>query len=459
MTPRTRRDWLRFATVGLAGAGWGLTGRADDSPRRTPGASALTITGLKVTPIALPDPPLLAASGCHGPYFLRNVVELTTDAGIVGLGETVGGNGVTDALEKARKVVVGRSAFGYRGFARELLALGAGCYAGVEMACLDAAGKASGRRVCELLGGPVHDRVEFAAYLFFRYAADHPVVLADPRMAAGDPRGAGAKALDAWGEVRTPTAMAEMADGFRRRFGFRVFKLKGGVLAPDVERETLDAMAAKLGAEAKLRIDPNGRWTVPTAVRVGKAIKASRLNLEYYEDPVLGQTAMAEVRRATGLPMSTNMCVTRFEHLAEALRVKPIDVLLADHHYFGGFAGCLALGPVADAAGWALSQHSNSHAGLTMSAMIQLAASLPQLTSASDTHYPWLPDDADILDGPKLPIENGSMAVPTRPGLGVALDRDKLARAHEVYNKTGMRRRDDAGLMRRIEPGWTGGML
>jgi glucarate dehydratase len=303
----------------------------------------------------------------------------------------------------------------------------------------------------------VRDPVEFAAYLFYRFAADHPVVLADPHLVDG--RRTGSKALDAWGEVRSPAAMADLADGFRRRWGFRVFKLKGGVLDPDAESASLDAMAAKLGPRALLRIDPNARWKPDTALRIGKALKASGLPLEYYEDPVSGQTAMAQVRRETGLRMSTNMCVTRFEHLAEALRVHPIDVLLADHHYFGGFAGCLALGPVADAAGWSLSQHSNSHSGLTMAAMIHLAASLPQLTAASDTHYPWLPDDADLIDGPKLPIRDGVMAVPSGPGLGVALDRDKLARAHEVYRKCGMRRRDDASLMRRIEPGWTGGLL
>jgi glucarate dehydratase len=457
MSPRIRRrDWFRATALGLLGSRWLDTRPAfADEPRSS--SSSLTITGLKVTPIALPDPPLLAASGCHGPYFLRNVVELSTDAGVVGLGETVGGEGVTAALEKARKVVVGHSAFGYRGFARELLALGAGCYAGVEMACLDACGRATGRRLCELLGGPVRDPVEFAAYLFYRYAADNPVVLADPRLADG--RGSGSKALDAWGEVRSPTAMADMADAFRRRWGFRVFKLKGGVLAPDAELESLRAMAAKLGPEAMLRVDPNARWTLPTSLRVGRALKASGLNLEYYEDPVRGQPAMAEVRRETGLRMSTNMCVTRFEHLADALRLKPIDVLLADHHYFGGFAGCLALGPVCDAAGWVMSQHSNSHAGLTMAAMTHLAASLPQLTAASDTHYPWLPDDADILDGPKLSIRDGRIAVPTGPGLGVGLDRDKLARANEVYRKSGMRRRDDGPLMRRLEPGWTGGLL
>jgi glucarate dehydratase len=263
--------------------------------------------------------------------------------------------------------------------------------------------------------------------------------------------------VDDWGEVRTPGSMAAMAEAFRKRWGFRVFKLKGGVLAPDLERETLTAMTSKLGPDALLRIDPNARWTVPTALRIGRSMGG--LPLEYYEDPVSGQEAMAEVRKATGLKMSTNMCVTRFEHLAGAFRLKPIDVLLCDLHYFGGISGCLALVPVCDAAGWTMSQHSNSHAGLTMAAMAHLASAIPQLTSASDTHYPWLPDDADIIEGPKLAIRDGAMTLPEGPGLGVSLDRDKLARAHEVYRKTSMRRRDDASLMRQLEPGWTGERL
>ena len=396
--------------------------------------------------------------GCHGPYFLRNVVELETDAGIVGIGETKGGVEATAALERARKLVVGRNAFGYRGFARELLALSPACYLAVELACLDACGKATGRRLCELLGGPVRDPVEFAAYLFYRYAADHPVVLADPHLVAGDRRGTGERALDSWGEVRSPEAMAALAEAFQERYGFRVFKLKGGVLAPDAERATLAAMAARLRPGCKLRIDPNGRWRVETAIRIGKTLAA--LPMEYYEDPVRGQVAMAEVRRATGQKMSTNMCVTRFEHLEQAFQVHPIDVLLCDLHYFGGFAGCLALGPVCEAAGWTISQHSNNHAGVTMAAMIHIAAAAcANSPMASDTHYPWLVDDGDILDGPKLRITGGSMAVPKGPGLGVALDHDKVARAHEVFTRCGMRGRDDASLMRRLDPSWTGGLL
>jgi glucarate dehydratase len=447
-----RRDALRLIAGGILGCAADTRSRAFTVG---PAQPALTITGLSVTPIALPDPPLLNVGGCHGPYFLRNIVELRTDGGIVGIGETHGGESVTRALESARKVVIGQNAFAYRKFARELQSLNMSCYAGIELACLDACGRATGRRLCELVGGPVRDPVEFAAYLFYRYAADHPVILSDPHVV--DSRGRGDRALDSWGEVRTPEAMADMAARFRDRWGFRVFKLKGGVLAPELEAETLKAMAARLGPGALLRIDPNGRWKTATAIRIGNQIK--QLPMEYYEDPVQGQAAMAEVRRETGLKMSTNMCVTSFAHIPEALKLKPIDVLLCDHHYFGGFAGCLALGPICKPAGWTISQHSNNHAGVTMAAMIHLAASIPELTMASDTHYPWLIEGTDIIEGPKLAIQGGAMAIPAGPGLGVTLDHDKLARAHETFVKCGMRGRDDRSLMRRLEPGWKGELL
>ncbi len=246
--------------------------------------------------------------------------------------------------------------------------------------------------------------------------------------------------------------MGRLAEQFRDQYGFRVFKLKGGVLPPDVELDSMHALRERLGNKALLRIDPNARWTPETAVRIGKQL--ADVSLEYYEDPVAGQEAMAEVRMLTGLPTSTNMCVTRYQHIPDALRLHPVDVVLCDHHYWGGMTGCLALGPISEPAGWKLSQHSNSHAGITMAAMIHLAASLPQLTYASDTHYPWLVDKAEIIAGGKLPIRGGKMQIPKAPGLGVELDRDQLARAHEIYRRSGMKQRDDAGTMQRVEPGW-----
>ena len=444
-----RRDLMLLGATGLV-AGGPLVSAAGE-PR--PGSSsALEITDLKVTPIALPDPPLLAASGCHGPYFLRNIIELSTDAGLVGIGETHGGEDVTRAVEKSRELVVGKSAFAYRQFAQEVQRANASAYAGIELACLDVCGRAAGRRLCELLGGPIEDDVEFAAYLFYRYAADHAKLLADPRIVDG--RGRGDDALDDWGEVRTPQAMADMAARFRDRWGFRVFKLKGGVLPPDVELETMRRMNERFQGKCPLRIDPNGRWTLETATRIGR--KLQNVTLEYYEDPVIGQQAMAQVREATDLPMSTNMSVTRFTHIPEAMRTKPIDVVLCDHHYWGGIPACQALGTIAGGAGWKLSQHSNNHAGITMAAMIHVAAVTPELTLASDTHYPWLVADTDIIEGPNLAIVGGKMKVPGRVGLGVELDRDKLALAAETYQRCGMRGRDDARTMQLVEPGWRG---
>jgi glucarate dehydratase len=441
----TRRAWLRLAAGGVLASSLKLPAFAAEPGRKQP---PLKITGLKVTPIALPDPPILAAGGCHGPYFLRNVVQLETDAGITGIGETRGGEATTKALEKAAKMVAGQNAFAYRAYFKPVYALNPGAWAGVELACLDACGQATGRRLCELLGGPVREEVEFAAYLFYRYAADHPKLLADKRIV--DQRGKGAKALDDWGEVRSPEAMVKEAARFHEKWGFRVFKLKGGVLPADVEWETMKAMHTHFGGKRLLRIDPNARWKPETAVRIGKKLR--EVNLEYYEDPVRGQQAMAEVRKETSLPMSTNMCVTRFEHVPEAIRLKPIDVVLCDHHYWGGLHACQELGRLSETLGWKVSQHSNNHAGISMAAMIHVGAVVPQLTVASDTHYPWLIDGHDIIEGEKLPIRDGRMKVPDGPGVGVKLDRDKLARAHETYQKCGMKERDDATTMRLIEP-------
>lgn len=446
----SRREWLKQTTLGAAALGTPAPMFAADQQATQQTTAPLTITEVTITPVALPDPPLLAASGCHGPYFLRNIVEVKTDAGITGIGETRGGARRTQALEKARQHVLGRNAFAYRSFAGQVAEINPSAYAGIELACLDACGRATGRRLCELLGGPVREEVEFAAYLFFRYAADHPRVLSDPRLV--DDRGRGEKALDDWGEVRTPEAMAAMAEGFRRRWGFRVFKLKAGVLPPEVELKSLQAMNDRFGGEFPLRIDPNGRWRTETALRIGE--KLHDLPLEYYEDPVRGQEAMAEVRRKTGLTMSTNSCVTRFRHIPPALKTGPVDVVLGDHHGWGGIPAFQELGRICETAGWGLSQHSNNHAGLTMAAMAHVGAVVPQLNYASDTHYVWLVDGADLIDGGKLPIREGKVTVPQGPGLGVALDRDRLARAHEVYRKCGMRERDDARTMRRIEPDW-----
>lgn len=443
----SRREWMRF-TAGVLMSTGPLSALAQEKPAR----SDLRIKKVKVTPVALPDPPILAASGCHGPYFLRSIIEIETDDGITGVGESYGNLNTVKQLNESSKVVQGESAFAFRKFGEGLKVFHPSVFAGIEMACLDIVGKATGRRVCELLGGPVREEVEFAAYLFYRYAADDARVLKDERLA--DARGKGDRALDQWGEVRTARAMTEMAAGFRKKWGFRVLKLKAGVLPPEEELETLRMWHDRFGDEVPLRIDPNGRWTVGTASSIGGKIRSEKIPLEYYEDPVSGQNAMADVRTQTGLRMATNSCVSRWHHVQPAVTTKPIDVVLADIYWFGGITGVQALGRAADSLGWGVGYHSNNHAGITMAAMIQAAAATPELTYAADTHYVWLVEGADVIEGANLPIRDGKMTIPAGPGLGVRLDPDRLARAHEAYRKCGMRDRDDGDTMRRFEPGW-----
>ena len=451
--PLSRRDCLKLVPASAAAAALANTPLnllAGDEAKRT---KDLTIKKIRFTPIAIPDPPILSAAGCHGPYFLRTIVEVITTDGVTGIGEGRGGDAALAELNRASKNLIGQSAMRYRkltGSSEEATRRAMGA---IEVACLDAIGRATGMRVCELFGGPVREEPEFASYLFYKYAADHPALLADKRIV--DDRGRGEKALDHLGEIRTPEAMAELAYQFQKKYGFRVSKLKGGVLSPDQELETLRQIAARLGKDHLLRIDPNSIWNVETAIRIGQALKS--LPMEYYEDPVDGFEKMAEVRSKTGLKFGSNMFVKSFDDVGPAIKNpagQPFDVVLIDHLDWGGIANCAALGPVAGSMQWPLSQHSNSHCGVTMAAMIHAASLIPQLTLASDTHYPWLGEHADIITGSKLPIANGRMRVPAGPGLGVDLDCDKLAKARETYEKCGMRKRDDAFTMQFIEPGW-----
>jgi glucarate dehydratase len=452
--PLSRRDCLKLlpaagAAVALANTPIALL--AADAGRKKP--RDLTIKEIRLTPVAIPDPPILSAAGCHGPYFLRTIVEVMTSDGVAGVGEGRGGDAALAELNRASKNLIGQSALNYRKLTSSAEESTRRAMGAIEVACLDAIGKATNLRVCELFGGPVRDEPEFASYLFYKYAADHPALLADKRMV--DARGKGDKALEPYGEVRTPEAMAELAYQFHRKYGFRVSKLKAGVLAPELELETLKQIHARLGNDHLLRIDPNSIWNMETALKIADGMKG--LPIEYYEDPVEGLEKMAEVRKKTGYKMASNMFVKSFDDVGPAIKSEagqPFDVILIDHLDWGGLAACSALGPVARAQKWPLSQHSNNHCGVTMSAMIHAAAMIPELTLASDTHYPWLPDHADIIAGGKLPIANGRMKVPTGAGLGVELDRDQLARAKETYDKCGMRKRDDAFTMQLIEPGW-----
>ncbi|MFT7691898.1 MAG: glucarate dehydratase [Candidatus Latescibacterota bacterium] len=422
----------------------------------------MRITDVRVTPIAIADPPLRNAAGLHAPYALRTIVEIIDDHGTYGLSEIPGNKAVNEALVEAREVLVGQDPFQLNHIMQKLQAhFGQNAaddrgespwdqrrlvhiFSAVEVACLDLIGKTIDRPVVDLLGGRCRDRVPFSAYLFLKHeGAGGPLEFATDPAAQGWAAARQAEAL-------TPDGIVEQAQAMCKEFGFQSIKLKGGTLDPDIEVGCILALREAFGADTPLRLDPNAVWKVETAIKWGQKMEGI---LEYYEDPTRGQENMAKVGQALSMPLATNMCTTSFDDLAGSVRWGSEDIILADHHYWGGLRASVELGRICSTFGRGLSMHSNSHVGISLAAMTHLAAAVPNLTYAVDTHYPWQSDE--VIVGGRLKIEGGSLAIPDGPGLGVELDREALARLHQTYLECGLTHRDDQIEMQKVEPGWT----
>ncbi len=411
----------------------------------------MKITEVTVTPVAIADPPLLNSVGVHQPYALRSVIEVHTDEGVTGLSEAYGDDPTLAHLRAAAAVLPGLDVFDLNGLARRVAGAGieatsptelvgaasvakavAAVVAAYEVACYDVQGKALGRPVADLLGGRVRDAVPFSAYLFYKWGG-HP----------GQPD-------DSYGTALDPDGIVAQAREMVGAYGFGSLKLKGGVFEPEAEVEAVLALREAF-PDHPIRLDPNANWSVATALRIVPRLEGL---LEYLEDPCPGRDGMAEVARTTSLPLATNMCVTSFEEIPEAVALGSVRVVLGDHHFWGGFRASQTLAGICSTFGLGMSMHSNSHLGISLAAMTHLAAATPHLSYACDTHRPWQYEDV-IVPG-ALTFDGGSVRVPDAPGLGVEVDRDALGRLHEQYVKCGIRTRDDVAAMRVVDPEWTG---
>ncbi|MFF0557239.1 enolase C-terminal domain-like protein [Streptomyces sp. NPDC004266] len=418
----------------------------------------LIVDEVRLTPILISDPPLLNTQGVHQPYTPRLVVEVITRGGASGLGETYGDGVYLDTARPLAEALPGRlvtdvnglfalasetagtadaevselsgdtgvDASGLRGV-RTADKLRLSVVSAFETACLDALGRTLGLPVHALLGGKVRDEVEYSAYLFHKWAG-----------------------TDDWGAALDPAGIVAQARRFDREYGFRSFKLKGGVFEPAREIAAIRALADAFPGRP-LRLDPNGAWSVETSLAVARELKDV---LEYLEDPASGTAAMAEIAARTDVPLATNMCVTTFEEVPEAFAAGAVRIVLCDHHYWGGLHRTRELAALCRTYGVGLSMHSNTHLGISLAAMTQVAATLPGLHHACDTHYPWQTEDV-VTTRPVF--RAGRLAVSDAPGLGVDLDREALATLHRRWldDDGTFRDRDDAAAMRTAHPDWT----
>jgi len=376
------------------------------------------IVDMRCTPVAIPTHEASRFSWGAQSSTVRIVVELTTDDGRVGLGECAGGLEHQGTLRAISPSVLGQDPFHIERL-RWLIMSPANvtywgnsythAFAAIEMACFDLMGKATGKRVVDLLGGPLYDAVPCAAYAFFQ----HP--------SAACPEG-----------VATPAQMVRYCAGLIDRYGFRTVKVKGGVFPPREEFEVLAALHDTF-PDVPLRWDPNGVWSIGTALRIVELCHDRRVRLEYLEDPVFGLTAMATVRRKAGsLPLATNTSVFALGDLPRAVAERPVDIILGDLHWYGGMTGLRALAQICQVFDFDLGLHSGREFGISMAAHVHAVAALPNISGARaiDSHYHMLVDD--VLAAP-LRYVDGAMRIPDGPGLGVELDTEKVARYHEEY--------------------------
>ncbi len=425
------------------------------------------IRAMRVIPVAGEDSMLLNLSGAHGPFFTRNVIILEDSAGNTGLGEVPGGEKIRQTLEEARALVVGKPLGEYKNVLNSMHSAFAARDAGgrgaqtfdqrtaihavtaVESALLDLLGQFLNVPVAALLGdGLQRPTVAFLGYLFFvgeRRRTDLPY--------RGDRTNG-----DEWLRLRdeetlTPEAIVRQAEAAHARYGFNDFKLKGGVLAGEIEMQAVEALAARFPG-ARITLDPNGAWSLDQAIRL---CRGRRDVLAYAEDPCgaengySGREILAEFRRATGMPTATNMIATDWRQMAHSIQLQSVDIPLADPHFWT-MHGAVRVAQLCQMFGLTWGSHSNNHFDISLAMVTHAAAAAPGQITAIDTHWIW--QDGQRLTQEPLRIEGGLIRVPERPGLGIEIDMAQLDKAHAAYRSLGSGSRDDAIAMQYLTPGW-----
>lgn len=426
------------------------------------------IKSMQVIPVAGHDSMLMNIGGAHGPYFTRNIVILTDNAGHIGVGEAPGGATIENALKEAIPHVEGRPISilnrivndmhqGYLDADYDTFGKGAWTFelrvnavAALESALLDLMGQFLNVPVAELLGaGKQRDEVTVLGYLF--YIGDDKKT----DLNYDQPQQQGHE----WYNIRRRQAMTvesvvELAEVAKDRYGFKDFKMKGGVLAGEQEIKTVIELKKRF-PDARITLDPNGGWLLDDAVKLCKGLNHV---LTYAEDPCgaeqgySGREVMAEFRRATGLPTATNMVATNWREMCHSIMLQAVDIPLADPHFWT-LTGASRVAQLCDEWGLTWGCHSNNHFDISLAMFSHVGASAPGNPTALDTHWIWQEGKERLTKEP-LKIVNGKIKLPDKPGLGIELDIQQVKKAHELYKKLPNSARNDGIAMQYLIPGW-----
>jgi glucarate dehydratase len=435
-------------------------------------SAAPLVTRMLVIPVAAHDSMLLNLSGAHSPCFTRNLVILEDNAGHTGVGEVPGGEPIRQTLEDSRSLVLGESIATYKrilnGVRQRFAERDAGgrgqqtfdlritihAVTAIEAALLDLLGQFLGVPVAALLGqGQQRQQVRTLGYLF--YVADRKKTDL-PYLGAPDAK---PEPKNDWLRLRheealTPEAIVRLGEAAQARYGFKDFKLKGGVFSGEREMEAVAALHERF-PEARITIDPNGAWSLEEAIGL---CRGKRDVLAYVEDPCgaeggySGREIMAEFRRATGLATATNMIATDWRQMMHAIQLQAVDIPLADPHFWT-IEGSVRVAEMCHEWGLTWGSHSNNHLDISLAMYTHAAAAAPGNITAIDTHWIWQEQQEHLTRQP-FKISGGMIRVPERPGLGVEPDMAQIEQANRLYRKLGLAGRDDAMAMQYLIPGW-----
>ena len=427
------------------------------------------VTEMEVYPVAGRDSMLLNLSGAHGAYFTRNIVILKDSNGNVGVGEVPGGEGIRKTLEDAKAIVIGSSIGNYNNILNKVRSEFAGrdsagrglqtfdlritihAVTAIEAALLDLLGKHLNVPVAALLGeGQQRDKVKTLGYLF--YIGD--------RNRTDIPYYSNPDSEVEWYRIRheealTPEAVVRLAEASQALYGFKDFKLKGGVLEGKEEIKAIKALKERF-PDARITLDPNGAWSLKEAVELCKDMHGI---LTYAEDPCgaengySGREVMAEFRRQTGLPTATNMIATDWRQMGHTISLQSVDIPLADPHFWT-MQGSVRVAQMCNDWGLTWGSHSNNHFDISLAMFTHVAAAAPGEITAIDTHWIWQ-EGIERLTKDPFQIVDGHLTIPDKPGLGVEVDLDQIMKAHELYKTQGLNSRDDSVGMQFYIPGWT----
>ena len=372
----------------------------------------MRITAVRATPLFLPyrQPYHWAYGVVDGAETV--LVEIDTDAGVTGIGESTGATdagAVLAALNRVTPDLIGHLAYdnarlverlhrkhfgglgpaNQRRYSNQILA-------GIELALWDALGKALGQPVHRLLGGAVRDEIAYFGFIQGDATAE---VAAHARELAGQ--------------------------------GFEVLYLKVG-RGDALDLANTRAVRAAIG-DRRLRLDANEAWDTLTARRMIAALLPFAPEFVEQPSPAESPAALARLRRVAPVPIAADQLVSTPQQVFEVCRHEAADVIVLGIHETGGLLGMRKAAAVAEAAGLNICLHGVYESGITTCASNQVAATIPNLDDGNQIMVQLLAED--LVAAPPLATMDGRLPVIEGPGLGFELDRDAVARAAERWRQ------------------------